>query len=289
MSLVRSLDSVSTIRISASQLTSAVCTSSITAPIEDSSFIVGMTTETSGIGSACCVRRIRVSRSGRQRLPEELVSHGSEEGDAQSQQRPGRRLLPQHPPRPVPTPERSVPQRELLSARAVPKRLPEEVVHRIACPVVHDRVGPEDDRVAGTDRTDVQVDVFGGDEPLVEAADLVEDGLAIGEIGRRIRDVRPLDDELHPLELLERPIADLDRPSGDDVMPAHALPKLSDPERVRDRVSVDEGDGLPPRLPNAEVSSGPARPPGDVQVDEIVPLLVRPHDVPGRILRSEER
>src|SRR5947208_536175 len=264
MSLVRSRDSVSTIRISASQPTSAVCTSSITAPIEDASFIVGMTTETSGIGAPCWVRRIRVSRSGRQRLPEELVSDVSEEGDAQSQQRPGRRLLPQHPPRPVPTPERSVPQRELLSARAVPERLSQEVVHRVARPVVHDRVGPEYDRVAGPDRADVQVDVFGRDEPLVEAADLIEDGLAVGEIGRRIRDVRSLDDELHPLELLERPIADLDRPSGDDVMPAHALPTLSDPALVRDRVPGDAGDGLPPRLPNAKIPSGPARPPGDV-------------------------
>src|SRR5436309_13047200 len=222
-----------------------------------------MTTETSGIGAPCWVRRIRVSRSGRQRLPEELVSHVSEEGDAQSQQRPGRRLLPQHPPRPVPAPERSVPQGELLAARAVPKRLSQEVVHRVARPVVHDRVGPEDDRVAGPDRADVQVDVFGRDEPLVEAADLIEDGLPICEIGRRIRDVRSLDDELHPLELLERPIADLDRPSVDVVMMPQTLPKLSDPERVSDRVSVDEGDGLPPRLPDAKIPSGSARPPGD--------------------------
>src|SRR5439155_1054823 len=131
--------------------------------------------------------------------------------------------------RPVPTPDRSVPQRELLSARAVPKRLSKEVVHRVARPVVHDRIGPKDDRVAGPDRADVQVDVFGRDEPLVEAADLIEDGLPIGEIGRRIRDVRSLDDEFHPLELLERPIADLDRPSGDDVMMPQAIPKLSDP------------------------------------------------------------
>src|SRR5207244_10775630 len=107
------------------------------------------TTETSGIGAPCWVRRIRVSRSRRQRLPEELVSDVSEEGDAQSQQRPRRRLLPQHPPWPVPTPERSVPQRELLSARADPTCLPEEVVHRVARPAVHGRHGPEDDRVTG--------------------------------------------------------------------------------------------------------------------------------------------
>src|SRR5437867_12436205 len=102
-----------------------------------------MTTETSGIGAPCWVRRIRVSRSGRQRLPEELVSDVSEESDAQSQQRPGRRLLPQHPPGTVPAPERSVPQRELLSARAGPKRWAQEVVHTVSPPLVHDRVRAE--------------------------------------------------------------------------------------------------------------------------------------------------
>src|SRR5256712_2582194 len=284
MSLVRSRESVSTIRISDGQPTSAVWTSSITAPIEDSSFIVGMMTETSAMRAPCWVLLIGVSRSRGQRFPEELVSDVSEQGGAQPQERPERRLLSQHLPGPVATPGHPLLRRELLSARAVPHGLPQEVVRRVACPVVDDRVGAEADRVARPDRADVQVDVLGRDEPLVEAADLVEHGLAVGQVRGRIGDVRALDDEFDPLELLERPVADLDRPARDDVMLPEALPELANPERVRDRISIDERDGVPLRLPNPEVPPGPPRSPEDVQMDEVVPLLVPPHDVSGRVL-----
>src|SRR3989441_10352477 len=158
MSLVRSRESVSTIRISDGQPTSAVWTSSITAPIEDSSFIVGMMTETSGMRAPCWVRPISVSRSRGQRVPEELVSDVSEQGDAQPQQRPERGLLSQHLPGPVATPEHSVFQRELLPARSIPHGLPQEVVRRVPRSVVDDRVATEANLVARPDRTDVQVD-----------------------------------------------------------------------------------------------------------------------------------
>ena len=130
--------------------------------------------------------------------------------------------------------------------------------------MVHDRVGPEADRVARPDRADVQVDVLGRDEPFVEAADLVEHGLAVGQVRGRIGDVRALDDELDSFEFLERPVADLDRPAGDDVMLPQALAELANPERVRDRVPVDERDGVPSCLPDPEVPPGPARSAEDV-------------------------
>src|SRR3989442_2937719 len=63
-----------------------------------------------------------------------------------------------------------------------------------------------------------------------------------------------------------------------------ALRELANPERVRDRISIDERDGVPLRLPNPEVPPGPPRSPEDVQMDEVVPLLVPPHDVSGRVL-----
>src|SRR3989442_11026215 len=164
MSLVRSRESVSTIRISDGQPTSAVWTSSITAPIEESSFIVGMMTETSDIGALCWVRPISVSWSDRQRLPEELVSDVSEQGGAQPQERPERGLLSQHLPGPVATPEHPMLQRELLSARAVPHGLPHEVVRRVARPVVYDRVVAEADRVDRPDLTNVQAEVLGRED-----------------------------------------------------------------------------------------------------------------------------
>src|SRR2546426_1360480 len=178
MSLVRSRESVSTIRISDGQPTSAVWTSSITAPIEDSSFIVGMMTETSGIGALCWVRPISVSWSDRQRLPEELVSDVSEQGGAQPQERPERGLLSQHLPGPVATPEHPMLQRELLSARAVPHGLPQEVVRRVAGPAADDLVRPETDRLARPDLTHVLDHVPGRDETLSQATDIVAHAFA---------------------------------------------------------------------------------------------------------------
>src|SRR5438128_12607683 len=102
MSLVRSRESVSTITISMSRPRNAASTSSRTAPIEASSFIVGMMTETSGTGAPCCVARISVSRSRGQRLPEQFVPDVSEERGAESQQGPERALLLQHPSAQVP-------------------------------------------------------------------------------------------------------------------------------------------------------------------------------------------
>src|SRR5256886_2636982 len=154
----------------------------------------------------------------------------------------------------------------------------------ITAPMVHDRIRSEADRVARTDRADVQIDVFGGDEPLVEAADLVEDGLPVGQIRGRVRDVGPVDEQLHPFELFEGPVADLDRPAGDDVISLQSLAEFLEPERIRDRVAVDEGDRLALRFLDAEVPAGPARAAEDVQVDEVVLLLIPAYDVARRIL-----
>src|SRR3989442_15627980 len=63
-----------------------------------------------------------------------------------------------------------------------------------------------------------------------------------------------------------------------------ALRELANPERVRDRISIDERDGVPLRLPNPEVPPGPPGSPEEVQMDEVVPLLVPPPDVSGRVL-----
>ena len=60
--------------------------------------------------------------------------------------------------------------------------------------------------------------------------------------------------------------------------------ELFQPERIRDRVSVDEGDGVALRLPDPEVPAGPPRPVEHVQVDEVVALFVSANDVAGRVL-----
>src|SRR2546426_9583951 len=110
-----------------------------------------------------------------------------------------------------------------------------------------DRIRSEPDRVARRDRADVETDVFGGDEPLVEAADLVEDGLPVGQVRGRVRDVGPVDEQLHPFELFEGPVADLNRPAGDDVISLQSLAEFLEPERIRERVAIDAGDS--PALP----------------------------------------
>src|SRR5256884_2648562 len=150
--------------------------------------------------------------------------------------------------------------------------------------MVDDSARPERDRMARTDGANVQVDVLRGDEPLVEPADLVEHGLAVGEVGGRIGDVGPFDDELDALELLERTVADLDRPAGDHVAAPQAFPEFLEPERVRDRVAVDERDRFALRLPDSEVPASPARPAGDVEADALVLPFVAADDVAGRVL-----
>src|SRR2546421_6479977 len=150
--------------------------------------------------------------------------------------------------------------------------------------MVDDSARPERDRVARTDGADVQVDVLRGDEPPVEPSNLVEHGLAVGEVGGRIGDVGPFDDELDALELLEGTVADLDRPAGDHVAAPQAFSELLEPERVRDRVAVDERDAFAPRLPDSEVPAGPSRPARDVEVDALVLPFVAADDVPGRRL-----
>ena len=59
---------------------------------------------------------------------------------------------------------------------------------------------------------------------------------------------------------------------------------LLQPERICDGIAVDKGDDVTLGLPDPEVSAGPAGPSKDVQVDEVVSLLVSPHDVAGRVL-----
>src|SRR2546421_10974646 len=150
--------------------------------------------------------------------------------------------------------------------------------------MVDDSARAERDRMACTDGADVQVDVLRGDEPPVEPSNLVEHGLAVGEVGGRIGDVGPFDDELDALELLEGTVADLDRPAGDHVAAPQAFPELLEPERVRDRVAVDERDGFAPRLPDSEVPAGPSRPARDIEADALVPPFIAAHDIAGRVL-----
>src|SRR5438445_7083009 len=259
ISFVRSRESVSTVRIWMSRPARATRTSSRTAPIEASSFIVGTTTETSTIAAPCWQIRISVSRSRRERLPEKLVADVAEHRGAQSEHGPERRLAPEHLSRPIAAPEGAVLQGELLAARAVPQGLPQEVVHGVARPMVDDRARAEGDRVACANRTEIEVDILRGHEPGIEAADRLEHRLAVGEVRGRKRDIGPRDNQLDPLEFLERPVADLDRPARDDVMGAEALAKLLHPERIRDRVAVDERDRLSARLANPEVATRPAR------------------------------
>src|SRR5712691_1611061 len=284
MSLVRSRESVSTITISMSRPRNAARTSARTAPIEASSFIVGMMTETSGTGAPCWVARISVSRSRGQRLPEQFVADVSEERGAEPQQGPERGLLPQHPSGAVPAPEGAVLQRELLPTGSVPYCLPKKVVHGIAGPMVHDGTRAERNRMARPHRADVQVDVLRGHKPFVEAADFVEHSFAVGEVRRWIRNVGAFDNQLDAFEFFERSVADLNGTTRDDVVSMEALHQLLQPKRIRNRVAVDERDGLALRLADSEVSTRAPRPSGNVQMDEVVPLLVLLHHVPGRIL-----
>src|SRR5207245_1657372 len=160
----------------------------------------------------------------------------------------------------------------------------EEIEHGGARAVVDDCVRSERNRVTGPDRTHVQVDILRRDEPLIEPADLVEHGLAIRQVRRRVGDIRALHDQFDALEFLERAVPDLDRPAGDDARVHEAGSDLLQPERIRDGIAVDKGDDVTLRLPDPEVSAGPAGPSKDVQVDEVVSLLVSPHDVARRLL-----
>ena len=150
--------------------------------------------------------------------------------------------------------------------------------------MVDNRPRAEGDRVARAHGAQIEVDVLRGHEPGIEAADRLEHRLAVGEVRGRKRDVGPRDDQLDPLEFLERPVADLDRPARDDVMGAEALAKLLHPERIRDRVAVDERDRLAARLADPEVATRPARASLDVEMDEVVSLLVLTDNVSGRVL-----
>src|SRR5256714_6491893 len=150
--------------------------------------------------------------------------------------------------------------------------------------MVDDSARPERDRMARTDGADVQVDVFRSDEPPVEPSNLVEHGLAVGKVGGRIGDVGPFDDELDALELLKGRVADLDRPAGDHVAAPQPSPEFLEPERVRDRVAVDERDRFALRLPDSEIPAAPARPAVEVEVHALVLPFVAADDIAGRVL-----
>src|SRR3990172_6488782 len=173
---------------------------------------------------------------------------------------------------------------ELLPPRAVPESLLEEVEVRAPGRVVDDRVRALDDRVARADRAEVHVDVLRGHEPFVEPADRLQDRPAVREVRRRVRHVGSLDDELDALEVLERAVADLDRPARDDCDGGETFAQLAKPERVRDRIAVDERDRLAARLRDPEVPAGPARAAPDEEMDEIELRLVHPDDVAARLL-----
>src|SRR5205823_6776269 len=158
MSRVPSHESVSTTRISSTRAPRAFRTSSITLPIDPSSFRVGMTTETLGISRAASRGPAKRFRSRRERLAEQLVSEIAREGGTQPQEGPEARPLLQHPDGPVPAPEGAVLERELFAPRPVPEGLAEEVVRGAACAVVHNRVRPEGDRVARPHGAAVQVE-----------------------------------------------------------------------------------------------------------------------------------
>src|SRR5207249_11233728 len=94
------------------------------------------------------------------------------------------------------------------------------------------------------------------------------------------------DDQLDALEFLEGLVPDLDRMARDDVTPLQGLPQRLQPERIRDRVAVDEGDRLAFRLPNPKVPARAAGAAGDVQMDEVVAPLVPADDVARRVLAA---
>src|SRR5919197_1267752 len=128
ISRVRSRESVSTTRISRRRSPRAARTSSRTTPIEASSFLVGMTTETSAIFARHRAILDKRFPSLRQRLPEQLVPDVSQEGGAQPQEGPEVRPLAEHLARAVAIPEDAVLQGELFPAGPVPEGLPQEIV-----------------------------------------------------------------------------------------------------------------------------------------------------------------
>src|SRR5207247_9491443 len=94
--------------------------------------------------------------SARERLPEELVPDVSEERGVQAEQGPEVRFLPEHRQGPVATPQGAVFQRELLAARPVPQRLPQEIEHGGPGAVVDDNASADRARLASRDGADVQ-------------------------------------------------------------------------------------------------------------------------------------
>src|ERR671936_432216 len=101
-----------------------------------------------------------------------------------------------------------------------------------------------------------------------------------------MRHVRAPDDQLDALQLLKGVVPDLDRAGLDDISPPQTFPQLLQPERVRDRVAVDEADRPALRLPDSEVPARSAGAAVNVQVDELVAPLVPPDDVPRRVLAA---
>ena len=98
----------------------------------------------------------------------------------------------------------------------------------------------------------------------------------MGDVGAR-------DDQLDPLEVFERSVANLDRSARHDIGVRQATPEFFQPKRIRDGVAIDECDPIALRLPHAEIPPCSSRSSVDVEVDEIVSLFVPADNIPGRV------
>ena len=163
-------------------------------------------------------------------------------------------------PDPVPAPEAPLLLGELLAAVPVPERLVKEPDERRPHVVEDDRVGHVPDRGALPDRSQVQVDVLCGDEPRVEASELLEQLPPVREVARGIGHVVTALEQLDPLQVPVGRFADRDRPPGHDRSGGEASPQGAEPPRVGETVSVNERDELAPRLAHAAISSDPSGP-----------------------------
>ena len=150
--------------------------------------------------------------------------------------------------------------------------------------MVHRRILAVRDLAAPLHGPQVEVDVLRGEEPRVEAPEGQERVPPVRQVAGGVGDVVAGVDQLDPLQVLERAVADLHGLARGHLALRQPAAEVAGPEGARDAVPVDEGHRVPGGPRDPVVPPGPPGASAGVEMDERIVPGEPLHNLPGSIL-----
>ena len=204
-----------------------------------------------------------------------LTNEKSENSKKEPDELPHRVVDGEHVDELVVLPEGAVLEGKLLPPVPVPECLLEEAGEGVPGPVVDNCLVIWHDGIPAMNGPVVQIDVLGGDEPVIEATSLHKRMFLVGKVAAGVGHIKVPVVELHPLEGLEGMIPHLDGVPGNDIgVTFDGLANLLYPERIGDTVTIGKGNDISFGKFHTEVSGVPSCTRLVVIPDEVIPLNV---------------